>query len=147
MFLFQACSSEQPKPEPIAVEDFLTLADVTGKTSFKEDSPDIRVINVKAKAFIKKNDTRMARQKALERAGKMAVDEMVRELLSAEVYNRRFQEIETYFSKNVDKYIAKSEVNKEMRIFNDAFYGISTSFKVNRQKVLVANKMSISFLY
>ncbi|MBT4290322.1 MAG: hypothetical protein HOD92_23600 [Deltaproteobacteria bacterium] len=146
MFLFQACSSEQPKPEPIAVEDFLTLADVTGKTSFKEDSPDIRVINVKAKAFIKKNDTRMARQKALERAGKMAVDEMVRELLSAEVYNRRFQEIETYFSKNVDKYIAKSEVNKEMRIFNDAFYGISTSFKVNRQKVLVAIQKDLGFI-
>ena len=70
MFMFQACSSEQPEPEPIAVEDFLTLADVTGKTSFREDSPDIRVINVKAKAFIKKNDMRMARQKALEKLAK-----------------------------------------------------------------------------
>ena len=146
MFMFQACSSEQPEPEPIAVEDFLTLADVTGKTSFREDSPDIRVINVKAKAFIKKNDMRMARQKALEKAGKMAVEEMVRELLSAEVFNRRFQEIETYFSKNVDKYIANSEVNGEKRIFNDAFYGISTSFKVNRQKVLVAIQKDLGFI-
>ena len=144
--MFQACSSEQPEPEPIAVEDFLTLADVTGKTSFKEDSPDIRVINVKAKAFIKKNDMRMARQQALAKAGKMAVDEMVRELLSAEVYNRRFQEIETYFSKNVDKYIATSEVNGEKRIFNDAYYGISASFKVNRQKVLVAIQKDLGFI-
>lgn len=145
--MLQACSSsEPPEPEPIAAEDFLTLADVTGRTSFKEDSPDIRVINVKAKAFIKKNDMRLARQKALEKGAKMAVSEMVRELLSAEVYNRRFQEIETYFSKNVDKYIAESEVNGEKRIFNDRFYGISTSFKVNRQKVLVAIQKDLGFI-
>lgn len=146
LLLIQACAPSQPEPEPVAIEDFLTLADVTGKSSFREDSPDIRVINIKEKAFIKKNDIRLARQKALEKASIKAVEAMVRELLRAETYNRRFKEIQTYFSKNIDKYIVKNEVNGEKRIFNDAFYGISASFKVNRQKVLVALQKDLGFI-
>ena len=146
LLMIQACSFFESEPEPVAVEDYLTLADVTGKTSYREDSPDIRVINVKEKAFIKKNDIRLARQKALEKASAKAVEAMVRELLSAEVYNRRYKEIETYLSKNIDKYIEAKEVNGEKRIFNDAFYGISASFRVNRQKVLVALQKDMGFI-
>jgi hypothetical protein len=146
LLLLQACAPSQPEPEPVAIEDFLTLADVTGRSSFSEDSPDVRVINIKEKAFIKKNDIRLARQKALEKASVKAVEAMVRELLSAETYNRRFKEIQTYFSKNIDKYIVKKEVNGERRIFSDAFYGISASFKVDRQKVLVALQKDLGFI-
>ena len=146
LLLIQACGILELEPEPILVEDYLTLADVTGRTSYQEDSPDIRVITIKEKAFIKKNDTRLARQKALEKASVKAVEAMVRELLSAEVYNRRYEEIRTYFSKNIDKYIKAKEVNGERRIFNDTFYGISASFKINRQKVLVALQKDMGFI-
>ncbi len=146
LLIVQACSLTESEPKPVAVEDFLTLADVTGRTSYKEDSPEIRVINIKEKAFIKKNDIRLSRQKALEKASVKAVETMVRELLNAEVYNRRFEEIGTYFSKNIDKYIEAKEVNGEKRVFSDAFYGISASFKINRQKVLVGLQKDLGFI-
>ena len=146
LLLVQACSMLKSEPEPVAVEDFLTLADVTGRTSFQEDSPSVRVINIKEKAFIKKNDTRMARQKALENASVKAVESMVRELLSAEIYNRRYEEINRYFPNNIDNYIVAKEVNGERRIFGDTFYGISASFKVDRQKVLVALQKELGFI-
>jgi len=138
LLLLPACSLPESKPEPVAVEDFLTLADVTGRTSFREDSPEIRVINIKSKAFIKRNDIRAAKQKAVENAALQAVDDMVLELLDAETYNQNYEKIDNYFSKNIDKYIETREVNGERKIFLDKFYGISASFKVNRQKVLVA---------
>lgn len=133
-----SCGFLKSKPEPIREDTFLTLADVTGRTSFKEDSPGIRVINVKGKAFIKRSDIRAAKQKAIENASQIAVDSMVRELMTAESYNRNYEEIERYFSKNIDKYINDSEVNAEKKIYLDKFYGISASFKISRQKVLVA---------
>ncbi|MBU2643395.1 hypothetical protein KKI24_01720 [bacterium] len=126
------------KPEPITEANFLTLADVTGRGTLREDSPDVRVINVKSKAFIKVNDIRAAKQKAMENAAVTAVETMVRELMSAEDYNRRYEEIERYFSKNIDKYIVDRQVNGEKKIYLDQFYGVSASFKVNRQEVLVA---------
>lgn len=126
------------KPEPITEANYLTLAEVTGRTTFREDSPDVRVINIKSKAFIKQNDIRAAKNKAMEAAALSAVETMVQELMSAEDYNRRYDEIERYFSKNIDKYIVDREVNGEKKIYNDQFYGISASFKVSRQKVLVA---------
>lgn len=135
-FILSSCGGDKPKaPAP---ENFLTLADVSGSTSFMEDNPAIRVINVKAKALIKRNDIRMAKKKALDNAMVMAVDSMVRELLTEETYNRNFEKIDIYMKKNVSKYVSDSEVNGERKIFNDKFYGISASFKVNRQKVLVA---------
>lgn len=127
-----------PKPKPITEESYLTLADVTGRTTLREDSPGVRVINVKSKAFIKRNDIRAAKQRAMESAALMAVETMVRELMSAEDYNRRYEEIERYFSKNIEKYILDREVNGQKKIYMDKFYGISASFKVSRQKVLVA---------
>ncbi len=136
--VLSACSGSKPQKPQITRESFLTLADVTGRTSYKEDSPDIRVVNVKAKAFIKRNDIRAAKQKAIANAAKMAVDVMVRELLSAEIYNRRYEEIERYFSTNIDKYIVDRQVNGERPIYLGRFYGISASFKISRQKVLVA---------
>lgn len=135
-FIFSSCGGEKAKA-PTA-ENFLTLADVSGTTSFQEDNPAIRVINVKAKAMIKRNDIRLAKAKALENAMVLAVDSMVRELLPEETYNRNFAKIETYMKKNVNKYVDASEVNGERKIFNDKYYGVSASFKVNRQKVLVA---------
>ncbi|MDH5559457.1 MAG: hypothetical protein OEY59_01220 [Deltaproteobacteria bacterium] len=134
------------KPSPRSVENFLTLADVLGKSSFNEDSPEIRVINVKAKAFIKQDDTRTARQKAMGIASNMAVDSMVRELLSSETYNKHFADIETFFSKDIQKFIDASEVNGEKRIYLDKYYGISASFKVNRQKVLVALQKDLKLI-
>ncbi len=126
------------KPEPITEASFLTLADVTGRSTLREDSPDVRVINVKSKAFIKRNDIRAAKRKALESGTLIAVETMVRELMSAEDYNRRYEEIERYFSKNIEKYIVYREVNGQKKIYLDTFYGISASYKVSRQKVLVA---------
>ncbi|MCP4297178.1 MAG: hypothetical protein GY786_16375 [Proteobacteria bacterium] len=137
--VLSACSKKsKPKPQPRAIENFLTLADVSGRTSFKEDSPEIRVINIKAKSFIKRNNIRAAKQLALEIAANKAVDEMVRELLGADAYNNNYEKIDNYLSKNIDKYIDAREVNRERKIFLEKFYGISASFKVNRQSVLVA---------
>jgi len=125
-------------PDKPKLAGFLTLADLTGRTSLKEDSPDVRVINVKAKAFIKQNNIRGARQMAMQTAAKMAVDEMVQELTTAELYNKNYGKVETYFSKNIDKYIVDREVIDEKKILLEKFYGVNGSFKVNRQKVLVA---------
>ena len=133
-----SCGMMGSKPKPVTQAEFLTLADVTGRSTLAEDSPDVRVINVKAKAFIKKGDIRAAKRKAIETAGKMAVESMVRELMTAENYNRNYADIQRYFSKNIDKYIVDSEVNGEKRIYQEKFYGISAAMKISRQKTLVA---------
>ena len=106
------CADKEVKPKP---EDFLTLADLSGRVNLKEDSPGVRVIRIKAKAFIKRNDIRAAKAKAMEIASTQAVDAMVRELLADEDYNNNFANIEEYLSKNVQKYIVKSEVNDEKK--------------------------------
>jgi len=72
-----ACSKSKLPPPP---EEFLTLADVSVRPTLVEDSPDVRVI-VKTKSFIKQNDLRTAKTKAVELATVAADDEMVRELL------------------------------------------------------------------
>ena len=131
----------QPKPE-----EFLTLADVTGRVNLKEDSPDVRVIRIKAKSFIKRNDLRAAKAKALEIASAQAVDAMVRELLPDEDYNNNFSNIQEYLSKNVQKYIVKSEVNDEKKIFGGGYYGIDSAHKVDRQKVLVALQKDLKLI-
>ncbi|OGG93740.1 MAG: hypothetical protein A2527_11500 [Candidatus Lambdaproteobacteria bacterium RIFOXYD2_FULL_50_16] len=132
--LFAGCGgAEKPK-----LSGFLTLADLTGRTNLKEDSPDVRVINVKAKAYIKENNLRAAREMAMQSAAKLAVDEMVQELTTPELYNKSFAEVDNYFSKNIDNYIVDQEVMDEKKILLDQFYGVHGSFKVSRQKVLVA---------
>ena len=75
------CAAKKMELKP---ENFLTLADLSGRVNLKEDSPGVRVIRIKAKAFIKRNDIRAAKAKAMEIAGAKAVDEMVRELLADE---------------------------------------------------------------
>ena len=100
--LFSGCTAKKQQPKP---EEFLTLADLSGRVSLKEDSPGVRVIRIKSKAFIKRNDIRAAKAKAMEIASTQAVDEMVRELLPDEDYNNNFEVIEKYLSKNVQKYI------------------------------------------
>ena len=62
VILLEGCSSKKTEPKP---ENFLTLADLTGRVTLKEDSPDVRVIRIKAKAFIKLNDIRAAKSKAM----------------------------------------------------------------------------------
>ena len=114
--------------------------------TLKEDSPGVRVIRIKAKAFIKRNDIRAAKAKALEIAGTQAVDEMVRELLADEDYNDKFSDIEQYLSKNIQKYIIKSEVNDEKKIFGGKYYGIDSAHKVDRQKVLVAIQKDLKLI-
>ena len=129
------CSGSQEAPKR---DSFLTLADLSGRTSLKEDSPDVRVITVKSKAFIKQNDIRAARQHALDAGSRQAVDAMVRELLTAELYNENYTKIDTYMSKNIDQYIVDTEVIDEKKVFLDAFYGVNAGYKVSRQKTLVA---------
>ncbi|MGK5093721.1 hypothetical protein WDW89_17130 [Deltaproteobacteria bacterium TL4] len=143
MFLLLACKPEVKPPTP---ETFLTLADVTGRSTFKDDSPEYRVINVKAKAFIKNNDIRAAKQKAMEVAALQAVDSMVQELLMADVYNKNYAIIEEYMSKNVDKYLDAQENTGAQKIYNDKYYGVAASFKVNRQKVLVALQKDLKLI-
>lgn len=141
-----ACSMLESKPEPPPPEEFLTLADVSGRPSLKEDSPDVRVIQVKTKSFIKRNDIRAAKAKAVELASVLAVDEMVRELLPAETYNQNYEQIETYLSRNVDNYLDDREVMAERKIFEGTYYGIAAAFKVNRQKVLVALQKDLKLI-
>jgi hypothetical protein len=141
-----SCGGSRTGPMQATEENFITLADVTGKTTFKEDSPDVRVIVVKAKAIIKKENLRAAKFKALEKAGIMAVDSMVHELMIAENYNRNYEAIENYFSKNINKYILDSHVDGEKKIYQDKFYGVSASFKISRQKVLVALQKDLQII-
>jgi len=147
VFLFVAsCSGGKEKPSPRAEVNFLTLADVSGRTSFTEDSPDIRVIKNKAKALIKRDDIRAAQKTALANASKMAVNAMVQELLPAEKYNRHFAEIEKYLSSNIDKFIVAKEINGRKKIYLDQFMGIAASFKISRQKVLVALQKDLGLI-
>ncbi len=141
--LLSGCAAKKADPKP---ENFLTLADLTGRVTLKEDSPGVRVIRVKAKAFIKRNDIRAAKAKAMEIAGAQAVDEMVRELLADEDYNNKFADIEQYLSKNIQKYIVSSEVNDEKKIFGGRYYGIDSAHKVDRQKVLVALQKDLKLI-
>ena len=143
MIMLSGCASKEVKPKP---ENFLTLADLSGRVTLKEDSPGVRVIRIKAKAFIKRNDIRAAKAKAMEIAGTQAVDEMVRELLADEDYNDKFSDIEQYLSKNIQKYIIKSEVNDEKKIFGGKYYGIDSAHKVDRQKVLVAIQKDLKLI-
>ena len=73
-----ACSKSKPELPP--PEEFRTLADVSGRPTLVEDSPDVRVI-VETKSFIKQNDLRTAKTKAVALAAVAANDEIVRELL------------------------------------------------------------------
>ena len=141
--LFSGCAAKKAEPKP---ENFLTLADLSGRVNLKEDSPGVRVIRIKAKAFIKRNDIRAAKAKAMEIAGAQAVDEMVRELLADEDYNNKFADIEQYLSKNIQKYIVSSEINDEKKIFGGRYYGIDSAHKVDRQKVLVALQKDLKLI-
>jgi len=100
VLLLSGCAAKEVEPKP---ENFLTLADLSGRVTLKEDSPGVRVIRIKAKAFIKRNDIRAAKTKAIEIASARAVDAMVRELLADEDYNNNFANIEEFLSKNVQK--------------------------------------------
>ncbi len=141
--LISGCAEKKPEPKP---EEFLTLADLSGRVTLKEDSPDVRVIRIKAKAFIKRNDIRAAKAKAMETASAQAVDAMVRELLREEDYNNNYENIDKYLSSNVQKYIVSSEVNDEKKIFGGKYYGLDTAHKVNRQKVLVALQKDLKLI-
>ena len=74
----ETCSKFKPEPPP--PEEFLTLADVSGSPTPVENAPDARVM-VKTKSFIKQNDLRTAKTKAVALAAVAANDEIVRELL------------------------------------------------------------------
>ena len=143
LLVLVGCADKKAEPKP---ENFLTLADLSGRVNLKEDSPGVRVIRIKAKAFIKRNDIRAAKAKAMEIAGAQAVDEMVRELLADEDYNNKFADIEQYLSKNIQKYIVSSEVNDEKKIFGGRYYGIDSAHKVDRQKVLVALQKDLKLI-
>ena len=122
-----ACSKSKPESPP--PEEFLTLADVSGRPTLVEDSPDVRVI-VKTKSFIKQNDLRTAKTKAVELANVVAVGEMVRELLPPSTYNENYEKIEDYLSRNTNNYVDEQEVVGEHRIFIGKYYGISAAFKL-----------------
>jgi hypothetical protein len=139
------CADKQPEPQP-KPEEFLTLADLSGRVTLREDSPDVRVIRIKAKAFIKRNDISAAKAKATETAMTQAVAEMVRELLAQEDYNNNYEVIEKYLSSNIQKYVDKTEVNDEKKIFGGEYYGVDTAHKVNRQKVLVALQKDLKLI-
>jgi hypothetical protein len=123
-----ACSKSKPEPPP--PEEFLTLADVSGRPTLAEDSPDVRVIQVKTKSFIKQNDLRAAKTKAVELATVVAVDETVRELLPSSTYNENYEKIEDYLSRNTNNYVDEQEVVGEHRIFMGQYYGISAAFQL-----------------
>jgi hypothetical protein len=142
-FLNACCLPEPQKPKP---EEFLTLADLTGRVTLQEDSFDVRVLRVKNKAFIKRNDIRAAKAKAIENANIQAVDMMIQELLPPETYNNKFEIIEKYISSNVQKYVVDTEVNDEKKILGETYYGIDSAVKVNRQQVLVALQKDLKLI-
>ena len=117
-----ACSKSKPEPPPPA--EVLTLADVSGRPTLVEDSPDVRVI-VETKSSIKQNDLRTAKTKAVELAAVAAADEMVRELLPSSAYNENYEKIEDYLSRNINNYVDEQEVVGEHRIFMSQYYGAS----------------------
>ncbi len=96
VLLLSGCAAKEVEPKP---ENFLTLADLSGRVTLKEDSPGVRVIRIKAKAFIKRNDIRAAKTKAIEIASARAVDAMVRELLARINKNIRLDIFSSYFKK------------------------------------------------
>ena len=118
------------KPEPPPPEKFLILADVSGRPTLVEDFPDVRVIQVKTKSFIKQNDLRTAKTKAVKLAAVAAADEIVRELLPSSTYNENYEKIEDYLSRNINNYVDEQEVVGEHRIFMGQYYGISAAFKL-----------------
>ena len=147
ILLLVGCFGSQPKKKvPSLAETFLTLADISGRSPYKESAEDIRVINVRAKAFIKRNDQSAAKRKALENARKIAVDTMVRELLPEETYNRSYDKIDLFMKNNLNKYIDTENVSAERKIYNDKYYGLFASFKVNRQKILVALQKDLKLI-
>ena len=121
-----ACSKSKPGPPP--PEEFLTLADVSSRPTLLEDSPDVRVM-VETKSFIKQNDLRTAKTKAVKLAA-VASDEIVRELLPSSTYNENYEKIEDYLSRNINNYVDEQEVVGEHRIFMGQYYGISAAFKL-----------------
>ena len=102
---------------------------MSGRPTLVEDSPDVRVI-VKTKSFIKQNDLRTAKTKAIELATVVAADEMVRELLPSLAYNKNYEKIEDYLLRNTTNYVDEQEVVGEHRIFMGQYYGISAAFKL-----------------
>ena len=121
-----ACSKSKPGPPP--PEEFLTLADVSSRPTLVEDSPDVRVM-VETKSFIKQNDLRTAKTKAVKLAA-VAAAEIVRELLPSSTYNENYEKIEDYLSRNINNYVDEQEVVGEHRIFMGQYYGISAAFKL-----------------
>ena len=119
-----ACSKSKPEPPP--PEEFRTLADVSGSPTLVENAPDVRVM-VKTKSFIKQNDLRTAKIKAVELATVAADDEMVRELLPSSAYNENYEKIEDYLSRNISNYVDEQEVVGEHRIFMGQYYRISAA--------------------
>ena len=115
-------------PESPPPEEFLTLADVSGRPTLVEDSPDVRLI-VKIKSFIKQNDLRTAKTKAVELANVVAAGEMVRELLPPSTYNENYEKIGDYLSRNTNNYVDEQEVVGEHRIFIGQYY-VSAAFKL-----------------
>ena len=101
---------------------------------------------VETKFFIKQNNLRTAKTKAVELATVVAVDETVRELLPSSTYNENYEKIEDYLSRNINNYVDEQEVVDEHRIFMGQYYGISAAFKVNRQKVLVALQKNLKLI-
>ena len=122
-----ACSKSKTELPPR--EEFRTLADVSGCPTLVEDSPDVRVI-VETKSFIKQNDLRTAKTKAIELANVVAAGEMVRELLPSSNYNENYEKIEDYLSRNTNNYVDEQEVVGKHRIFMGQYYGISAAFKL-----------------
>ena len=85
---------------------------------------------VETKFFIKQNNLRTTKTKAVELAAVAAADEIVRELLPSSAYNENYKKIEDYLSRNINNYVDEQEVVGEHRIFIGQYYGISADFKL-----------------
>ena len=137
-----ACSKSKLGPPP--PEEFLTLADVSSRPTLVEDSPDVRVM-VETKSFIKQNDLRTAKTKAVGLATVADDDEMVRELLPSSTYNENYEKIEDYLSRNINNYVDEQEVVGEHRIFMGQYYGISAAFKLE-EPIIAPDIRNLVFL-
>lgn len=136
--LVMAGCNGKPTPPKAKLVNFLTLDDLNGSTRLQEMGPDDKIIIAKAKALIKNNSIRDAREKASAIAAKKALDTLVGELLTPAQYNENYEKIEQYLASNHAKYIKNEDVFAEKKIFEGRFYGIAAAYRLDRQKVLVA---------
>lgn len=145
-----ACSTKSKKkkkkkrPAVVQVdEQFVTLADVPAnlRGPVSEDlrnKPNQRIVTLRVKAAIRNNDHNGARERAQAQGRVIAVDQVVRDVLTAKVYNKNYKVIERFIGNRSHNFVVDQMYLGGRPIYKDAYYGIFIQYVVDRNKVLQA---------